>query len=655
MNPYETKTHRVSPLSGLSGLRPSRVAQRGVALVITLLLLSLVTVLSLGMVIAFSSQTLIGGYYRDYRGAFYAADSGLNIARQELMAQIIPSVPTVFVLPAAGPTLTACGSTSSVTVASTYQNPTSLNAGTAAQSWNESFKISNATISEPVATPGVNSYSCSIGYALTAVGTAQGSEQQTVTETGNIIFNVTGASATTNVAFSYFGAFVDIYPPGTGPLVPGTMTGPMFTNQAWEFMANQPPWTAPYIFTDPVGQVMSQADYWDRSWDQHWVAGPSYGTGANLIAPTFEQGFNLNQTAVPLPTNSFNQKEAVLDGVGDGLIPSTNMQTEMNAILKDVNGNAYPSTGTPSSGVYLPWYLNGSTPTLGSAANALPASNTTSGTTVSNPYGSNPGSGGGIYIEGNADVQLIPVGATEQDYVITQNGTTTTIKIDPAANNGAGSTTIVKGGSTKVLTGVPMNAVTTPPQAASMVYVDGTMTFHGPGEGQGAVQDNAMITLTANGDAIATGDVLYKTEPVSIPQDTLIPSAQNMNQVLGIFTATGNFITQDSQADQNIEVDGTIATISQADSANNCASGKGGQLSNGHINTFNNVGGMAQSCIYAADVNTENTWFDRRYTSRPNFAPPWFPSTTIKTGGALPANAGTPTAQRVQWLSTSSE
>ena len=132
-----------------------------------------------------------------------------------------------------------------------------------------------------------------------------------------------------------------------------------------------------------------------------------------------------------------------------------------------------------------------------------------------------------------------------------------------------------------------------------MVYVDGTMTIHGPGEGQGAIQDNAMINITANGDIIATGDVLYKTEPVSIPQDTLIPAAANMNQVLGLYTAVGNFITQDTQADQNIEVDGSIATISAADSANNCASGKGGQLSYGHINTFNNVGGMIQSCIYA--------------------------------------------------------
>jgi hypothetical protein len=204
------------------------------------------------------------------------------------------------------------------------------------------------------------------------------------------------------------------------------------------------------------------------------------------------------------------------------------------------------------------------------------------------------------------------------------------------------------------LNGVPFDDATGTSVAATMVYVDGTMTFHGPGEGQGAVQDNAMITLTSAGDAIATGDVLYKTEPVTIPQDTLVSSAANMNQVLGIYTATGNFITQDTQADQNIEVDGSIATISQADSANGCSSGKGGQLSYGHINTFNNVGGMIQSCIYAADVNTENTWFDRRYTARTGFAPPWFPSTTITTGGALPTNA-TPQVQRIQWLSTSAQ
>jgi hypothetical protein len=259
--------------------------------------------------------------------------------------------------------------------------------------------------------------------------------------------------------------------------------------------------------------------------------------------------------------------------------------------------------------------------------------------------------GGGFFVEGGANVQLIPSGATAQIYKITpQGGATTTITIDPAANGGVGTTVITTGGSTQTLNGVPMDTVNS--QASTMVYVNGTMYFQGPGEGLGAVQDNAMITLATSGDAIATGDVLYKTEPVTVPQDALIPAAANMNQVLGIFTANGNFITQDTQADQNIEVDGSIATISASESLS--CNGTGGQLSYGHINTFNNVGGMEQSCIYAADVNTENTWFDRRFTSRPNFAPPWFPSTQVTTGGPLPVNTGLH-VQRVQWLSTSSQ
>src|ERR1700690_4494707 len=76
--------------------RQGRKSERGVALVITLLLLALVTVLSLGMVIAFSSQTLIGGYYRNYRGSFYAADSGLNISRQPLQSLLVAGMPTTW-------------------------------------------------------------------------------------------------------------------------------------------------------------------------------------------------------------------------------------------------------------------------------------------------------------------------------------------------------------------------------------------------------------------------------------------------------------------------------------------------------------------------------------------------------------------------------
>jgi Tfp pilus assembly protein PilX len=624
-------------------------SERGVALVMTLLLLSMVMALSLGMVIAMSSQSLIGGYYRNFRGSFYAADSGLNIAVHQIENQLVAGMPSVFATP---PLTTAqattLGSSTSSGLTSSYGSSTSLNSGNAGQSWKESFKVTNSSVNL-VGTPTPTSYNTTVcnapgppatgyqykyTYSVTAVGTAQGSEQQTVTESGNINMAVTGQAVTNCVSFAYFGGFIDYYKGGIGPLVPGTMTGPMFTNTAWEFMPPIAPWTAPYIFTDPVGQVQSQVYYWDTSWNYHLSSATSYGTGANLVAPHFEQGLQLNQTPVPLPTNSFNQVEAVVDGNGNASPAWTAAQTAAALLtLQNISGTNYTSGTT--SGVFM---MRGTAATCGTRSVPCLA-------------------GGGFYIEGGADVQLLPSGSTAQVYKVTQGGVVTTITVDPAAtapDGSAGSTKIVQGGTTTTLNGVPMDNITA--QASAMVYVDGTVTIHGPGEGQGAIQDNAMINITANGDIIATGDVLYKTEPVTVPQDTLVaPTSSNpMNQVLGLYTAVGNFITHTSQADQNIQVDGSIATISQADSAGNCASGKGGQLSIGHINTFNNVGGMIQSCIYAADVNTENTWFDRRFTARAGFAPPWFPSTTMVQGGALAVNVS-PSIQRLQWLNTSAQ
>jgi Tfp pilus assembly protein PilX len=645
MSTYQFAPNTVShPVSRTFPPPAKKASERGVALVITLLLLSMVIALSVGMVIAMSSETLIGGYYRNFRGSFYAADSGLNVGVQQIESQLQAAVPTTFAVPPIANQATL-GTNVLASLNSSYGNSTSLNVGDASSSWKESFKLTGGTLTTHAGSPQITSYNTSTGsctaaapcpngyayiwdYNLTSVGSSQGSETQTVTESGTITLNITGLAATNSVSFAYFGAFIDYYQGGIGPLVPGTMTGPMFTNTAWEFMPSIAPWTAPYIFTDPVGQVQSQVYYWNTSWGYNLSSASSYGSGANLVAPQFQQGLQLNQNPVPLPTNSFNQEEAVIDGFGNEMTQA--QTTAALSGLQNLSGASH--TGSTTSGVFM----NKGTSAAACGAKTTPCI-----------------AGGGFYVEGAANVQLIPgSGSTAQIYMITQGNTTTTITVDPAANGGAGTTVITQGSTTQTLNGVPMDYVTG--QAGTVVYVDGTMTIQGPGEGKGAVQDNAMINLTANGDIIATGDVLYKTEPVSIPQDALIPSATNMNQVLGLYTATGNFITQDTQADQNIEVDGSIATISTADSANNCASGKGGQLSYGHINTFNNVGGMIQSCIYAADVDTENTWFDRRFTARPNFAPPWFPSTQITLGGPLPTNTK-PSVQRLQWLSTSAQ
>ncbi len=631
-NPFNFRNSHIQECVDVRG-----AANRGIALVFTLLMLALVMVLSLGMVIALSSQTFIGGYYRNFRGSFYAADSGLTIARQSFVNQLTAAVPGTFATPPiANPTTLATTVLNSML--SSYGSTGSLNNGSAKTSWQESFKITSASLvlapGNPVPTLNSNgvpiAYSYVYNYTLTSVGSSQGSEASTVTETGSIFLNVSGQAATNSVSFAYFGGFVDQWPPCTlGWLTPGTMTGPMFTNDAWEF---GPGGAAPYIFTDPIGQHDADADYWTNS---GCIESPtsSYSKNGTTIAPTFEAGLNLGQPKVPLPTDAFSQQWAVIDGNGSTSsdLAAAPTDAQMNASLKTLTGAAYPSSGA-SSGVYFNYSCASSPCSM---------------------------AGGGFYVEGNATIELTPSGASAQVFTIKNNGITTTITVDPVAN----TTKVVSNGTTLNLTGVPENLVPSPPQAATMIYVDGSITsLTGPGEGQAAIQDNAMITLVAKGDVTATGDVLYKTEPVTteanqiipgsnppccngLPMDSLIPGATNMNQVLGIYSATGNFDLNTNQSDGNIEVDGTIALISQG--------GCGGFLNTGPaLNAFNNVGGQTQNCIYGAAINIENVWFDRRYTARAGFAPPWFPGTTITQGGPLPSNvqAG---VQRIQWLNNS--
>jgi len=82
---------------------------------------------------------------------------------------------------------------------------------------------------------------------------------------------------------------------------------------------------------------------------------------------------------------------------------------------------------------------------------------------------------------------------------------------------------------------------------AKMPYVDGDITsLSGPGQGVAAIQDNTALTLTAAKDVTVTGDILYKTPPVTTtreqipgaPADTLIPGNDH-GQVLGILHGNG--------------------------------------------------------------------------------------------------------------------
>jgi hypothetical protein len=159
--------------------------------------------------------------------------------------------------------------------------------------------------------------------------------------------------------------------------------------------------------------------------------------------------------------------------------------------------------------------------------------------------------------------------------------------------------------------------------------------------------------VTAAGNITITGNILYNTEPVTMtqnqipntPADTLIPGNNN-GQVLGIFTANGNVNLNVPTSGQDLEIDASIATISDT--------GSGGIVNTGNgINKLTIMGGRIQNSIQNINSTTRNVFFDRRFTQG-NFAPPWFPSTTVVGVASDSVTSVVPSVQRTLWVTPSS-
>jgi len=623
----------------------NNIQESGVALVTTLLLLMLLTALGLIMALTINSDMLINGYYGSYRSAYYAADSGLNIARQVLMNQSQAAIDlspcTGWSSSSAAPCNTPpMASTTAATVlsyiTSTYGSFTVLNTGQAAGSQKQSFEVvdtsgcTNAfTLASgyPMQQGNLNSlgqvtqYRYQFNYTLCVLGRAQGAQQVATSETGAFSFTVTAQTSSTTqtvVSFSAFGGFVNVYTPCSAPLVPGLMAGPMFTNGQWQFgnLGSQ------YIFTDPVGQANANFGYWFGGTCIQSPT-PTYTRSGQTITPVFKGGYNLAQTPAPLPTDSYSQEWAVIDSKGTGEATSHPGNSDL-AALKNITGTA--DTSSTSSGVFIPYAC-------------LPSGSSSCVNTMT---------GGGFMVEGNASVKLSTGTDSSsnptQVYTITQGSTVTTI----TTNINANTTKVTSGSNTLNLAGVPENKVTGTTTPGTMLYVDGAITsLSGPGQGVAAIQDGSQITITASGNVNITGDVLYKKEPVTMDLNNTYVPANDSNQVLGIFTATGNIVLSSPYSNNNLQVDGSLAAIGQSCASNSC-----GFTVSGYINTFNNVGGQIQFNIFGANMSTENTYFDRRFTQRQGFAPPWFPSTKVSQSDVISAQApavGNGNFQRTSW------
>jgi Tfp pilus assembly protein PilX len=607
--------------------------QEGLALIIALLLLLMLTGLGVTMVLSTNSDMATNGYYRGFRSAFYAADSGLNITRQAMTTTVLGAASANFTPSTAPyasvPTMLNAVNTNITTAygGSYYQYITG--SGQAYGSWPEKFKVTSfamdtvnwtcsvvggaGTCAAP--TGAVTGYQYKFPYTITAEGQAQGLEKASISDSGVLIVNASLNANASKTSFAAWGMFIDQYTICDGStLVPGTITGPVFTNGAWNFGTS-----GSYIFTDSVGSANAKAGY-QFSGACSQVAGNSAKSGGVTIAPTFQNGFNLGQPKVPLPPNDYNQERAVLDGKGANSSAVTN--SDLHNALRNVSGTQYPSGGT-TSGVYLPYNV------------------------VS---GSNVFTGGGIYVEGNATVTLSTSGTAGQVYTIVQGSTTTTVTI----NNSTNTTTMVSGGTTLTVSGVPQqldpstNAVL---GDATMLYVNGSITaLKGPAQGSPAIQDGTALTITANQNVTVTGDILYKTPPVSTPADALI-AGNDKGQVLGIFTAHGDIQLNNLQSNKNLEIDASLATLCDP-TGGNCT-GTGGLINTGAaINTLVIVGGRIQNQIKNINTTTRNVFFDRRFAQN-GFAPPWYPSTTITLGGVANTSIVAST-QRTQWLNRTS-
>src|ERR1700684_1227191 len=267
--------------------RPSRSKSRskrsrnekGITLVTTLLLLLLLVGMSLTMVLAVSSESLINGFYGRYRGSFYAADSGVAGGRPQLMKLLSANV-TPGCNAAASPTAAPApaGANAASSMKSSYSAYTNVSSS---GSWQERFMISQAYVATTPNTPAftctvqggtggpctaptqnaanpITAYVYTLPYTFTVVVQSQGSEVATITDSGTILVTAPTSPPAYNQSFAAWGMFIGTYALCSADLVPGTITGPVFTNGSWNFSNS-----GPYTFTDPVGQSGAQAG-WDN-------------------------------------------------------------------------------------------------------------------------------------------------------------------------------------------------------------------------------------------------------------------------------------------------------------------------------------------------------------------------------------------------------
>jgi len=260
-------------------------------------------------------------------------------------------------------------------------------------------------------------------------------------------------------------------------------------------------------------------------------------------------------------------------------MPSTSSESAMAA--EATAGNSYPS-----SGIYIP----------------------TSGSAVS----------GGIYVNGDANVNLAVDGSDRAVYTITQGATTKTVTVDHTNNQ-----TIVQSSSgTATYAGQPKGV----DGVGTIIYVNGNVNSLG-----GTVQKDTQLVIATHNDVVIQDNVRYSnyTAATGTPGTPgyVAPTAEGATNLLGIMSWTGN-VRIGASAPNNVDVHATVMAQQGILTVDNysttpvrgTATILGGVISNnyGAFGTFNSgtgqfISGYGRNFVYDTRMETQYT-------------PPYFPT-----------------------------
>jgi hypothetical protein len=651
-----------------------RTAERGMALIGVLLIMSLLLMLGLAVTFTALSDKSITSNFKNLTSGFYAAEAGVNnlhrlLRSDQFITGTLPDPPRVV---AGQPTLNAndfIGATEKAfNRKEFFPNNSSYTTKLKVKNLQMPFGADdNDPVHEASKVHFINPLSPNLGqvepysvtYQLESVGEGLSglNGKVTLVEEGVINFKLLvradggGIRVGTFAEFAYYTDHFDPYNP-EGPFIyqglgPGDrFAGRVHTNERFGFWTPADGSDAP-TFRGHVTQAYKSASYfrYGAMMPPAPVDSDSEVVDGVLVAPRFLAGFDRGVEPIPAAGNAFDQARAVLDGgyalsagpPTDGeLHHALRLASDLNTALPDSEdpGSAAPSLAT---GVYIP-----------SDGEAF--------------------SGSGIYVMGNVDdLQLVadPSG-NRQIIKITQGNSTTTIVVDMDA----GTTTVDAGNGTRTLRGVPRDRslVQKGNRAAASLYVRGNIdSFHGPGRnGDGqpvpAIDSNFAVTVTAGGfqtgdprqpvsggSVTLTGDLVYETSVVDTAGN---PINADANNVLGIFASGGNInIPSDGRAPDNMTVNASMAAFELKDSQGNPVLNPAGRPYGGRIRSdvldyygkpyrgyFNLVGGMQSSNYDNLGVydgafhgyRYKGVW-DPRYDS--GQSPPFYPGYVVDSGG----------------------